>query len=308
MEQFRGVFGRNRVAAASAASTSVGIVGIWTARRRRCGGKKIISFFLFSKKKILRRVISVVSVGGGRSGMGRGRSLTCVLNVFAHRSVASEWWATGADNCRYTVAERTRTIVYTRYTCKRGGGGEINLCSAAVSTVPGCARKHRIPFYLFSLVRASVYAEFNTVYCVTRHRGHWVRGHRWRWLVVGARGREGRVTAAATTRAQLLYPHAARRLRHSALATASNKWFAQQCARRATTDPNTQCYVLFMRYNYIMIIIILLPCFTPLGVANRRSNYYYYYIFLHYYLSYTIVKVSGVLYINLISRYNVIKK
>lgn len=67
--------------------------------------------------------------------------------------------------------------------------------------------------FLRVLVRASVYAEFNTVYRVTRRRGHRVRGHRRRWRAVGARGGvgggEGRVTAAATTRAQLLCPRTA---------------------------------------------------------------------------------------------------
>lgn len=119
----------------------------WRGKKR----KKNEKMFILVKKNL--RVISVGAAGGDRSGMGRWRSLACVLSVFARRTVASEWRAAGADDCCYTVAERVRTIgmivlLYTRYTCKRGGGGEINLCGAAVSTVPGCARGHRIPFYV----------------------------------------------------------------------------------------------------------------------------------------------------------------
>lgn len=153
--------------------------------------------------------------------------------------------------------------------------------------------------FLRVLVRASVYAEFNTAYRVMRRRGHRVRGHRRRFESgrCGGKGDGGGRTCHGgghDARAIIISAH---RRRRSALAAAANKWFAQQCARRATTDPYTQCYVLFMRYNYIMIIIILRPCFTPLGVANRRSNYYYYTLYIPMIIiiriSYSAVDLSG---------------
>ncbi|KAL4097372.1 hypothetical protein QTP88_022161 [Uroleucon formosanum] len=99
--------------------------------------------------------------------------------------------------------------------------------------------------FLRVLVRASVYAEFNTAYRVMRRRGHRVRGHRRRWRAVGAGGRAmrvgGLVTAAATTRAQLLYPRTA---------AVAQPWLRQQTsgsrnsvrdARPPTHTPSVMC-------------------------------------------------------------------
>lgn len=176
------------------------------------------------------------------------RSLECVLSVFARRTVASEWRAAGADDCRYTVAERTRTIrttVRTEWNTRRRRRDKP--IRATVSTVPGCARGHRALTCL-PILFVRWCAEFNAapcVYPVLVWRGAVATG----FVAIGlAAGRNVSTAAAeaATTRAQLLYPRAPPPQLCPPLppAAAANKWFARNSVRDARSPTRTPIAVV----------------------------------------------------------------